>query len=532
VFRINGDTGSLVTMRNLVVSGGDEDSGGYGGGIYYRGNGVLQIDESDIINNTAGYGGGIYAEGTGGAAELIIGSNVTVASNTARGSGGGIYVDSLEMTMIAPGSILAFNSAQGTISGGYGGGLLVNSIDNVAYAYLGSSGQGTLGLIYGNDAQRGGGVAVVASNDEYQEAVLQLFSTDTAQPVRVRANFAAVAGGGLYVRSTGDFFDAAFASAHLWNADLEENEAPDGAAVHLDHEDEEGGNLSFNEFRPDGAAPCPVSQPCGRITGNRAADINGQATDGSVLHGGSRSHLWMTRLVVENNEGGRLIHASHQVETDSLSIKDTVIAGNATTLELIRMDGGDARTLVSDSTIAGNSIGASNVILSAGDVQIARSILWQPGVTSLQQTGGTLSVNHVIASETASLGSGPDTVVADPRFIDPARGDYRLRAASPAVDFAPAIPGFDDYDVEGLTRDLDLPIKQNLFGEADIGAHERQNLPPLVLNPDFDADLNLWPLATANSATWDVSENIAGAAGSGSFHVSLDEASTMRRKRA
>ena len=516
VFRINGDTGSLVTMRNLVISGGDEDSGGYGGGIYYRGNGVLQIDDSDIINNIAGYGGGIYAEGTGNAAELIIGNNVTVASNTARGSGGGIYVDSLEMTMIAPGSILAFNSAQGTISDGYGGGLLVNSIDYGAYAYLGSNGQGTLGLIYGNDARYGGGVAVVASNDEDRPAVLELDSVDVAQPARVRANFASTVGGGLYLRPTVEGIGQAAAEAHVLDAYIDENQAPDGAAVYLDSD-------SFGALAEDGGY---LFLTGGQIVGNAAVDVNSQPTGGSVLHGGGSTIFSLDRVAIENNQGGRLLHTTG-AWFPVVYFRNALLAGNQTSLELLHVDGEEAYLSVDNTTVAANSVGGAQVAVVDGGMKIERSILWQPGMASLQHSGGELIVTDVIASEIASLGGGPAAIMAAPRFIDPGHADYGLRAASFAVDFAPAITG-DDRDLNGLPRDQDLSVKANFRGPRDIGALERQALLPLVLNQDFDADLNLWPLATANSADWDVSENIAGAAGSGSIHVSLDDAPQAR----
>ena len=85
-------------------------------------------------------------------------------SNTALYSGGGIYVDGLEMTMNAPDSWVAFNTAQGSNGqGGYGGGIQVVGSSRDGHAYIGSPGVGNAGPVYGNEARYGGGISVMYS---------------------------------------------------------------------------------------------------------------------------------------------------------------------------------------------------------------------------------------------------------------------------------------------------------------------------------------------------------------------------------
>jgi hypothetical protein len=114
--------------------------------------------------------------------------------------------------------------------------------------------------------------------------------------------------------------------------------------------------------------------------------------------------------------------------------------------------------------------------------------------------------------------------VFDPRFNDPAHGDYGLRAGSEAVDFSfvdsdPAAA----VDALGQPRNFDLPVKYQYYGVSngirDVGAFERQSLQPLVLNDNFDVDLRLWDVVTAGSTTRDTTQNASGAANSGSAHV-------------
>lgn len=115
----------------------------YGGGIHFRGEGLLEAIESTIGNNTAHYGGGIYVEGLGPDAELLISANVLIQVNTAVYSGGGVYLDGGKLTMNAPDSWIAFNEAIGVGGdGGYGGGLQIVGGDRQSCANIGSPGVG------------------------------------------------------------------------------------------------------------------------------------------------------------------------------------------------------------------------------------------------------------------------------------------------------------------------------------------------------------------------------------------------------
>ena len=183
VLRVYTGTGVVVKLRHLSITLGDEDGSGAGGGIYFQGDGALEIIESNITNNTAAYGGGIYALGTGSNAELIISNGNTISGNTARYSGGGISIGGpIEMTMIAPNSIIAFNEALGQAAGtGYGGGLQVSGR---ATAYIGTSGVAGLGAIYSNTAIDGGGIAIISGAADGANAWVYLYTTNPSQPGR------------------------------------------------------------------------------------------------------------------------------------------------------------------------------------------------------------------------------------------------------------------------------------------------------------------------------------------------------------
>lgn len=546
VLRLSANGNARLTLRQLTVRGGDEDGTGEGGGILFRGTGTLDIADSTITANLAGYGGGLYAEGTGPDASVVIGANVLVVSNTARFSGGGVYIENIKMQMTAAGSTLAFNEALGSGGqGGYGGGLMILCGSRSSLASIGSGGPGGIGAIYSNEAVYGGGVAIVVADGSERDAELYLYSTEAQYPTSIRGNFASSAGGGIYARPDRDTInsDLSSATAFLWNASIIDNSAPDGAAAYLDGQDAflavpAAGGLWFNiDTPPSGAVPCHIAETCGGIIGNDASDGT-QLTGGATirLRSGAKLHLngfWNDAygpsrrgIALRENRGGRLIYADSDAAVD---LSNLLVVDNIASAELMRFAGESfTYTGIDGLTIADNQIGAGHVIAKFAETRLRNSIIWQPGKTTLQDNGGPLDVQTVIASEVASLQAGPEAIVVEPRFIDPAHGDFGLRAASPAVDAA-VDRNAGDADAFGLPREVDLPIVQNRRGSRDIGALERQMLDPLVLNGNLDADANLWTRSVPGLGTWDGTQNASGSTGSGS--LKLEQAGTPNLQR-
>lgn len=519
----------MFTIRNGDVAG----TGGKGGGIWYRGNGRLVIANTAIINNTADLGGGMYLEGTGSAAIVQILGNVAVNGNTARDSGGGVFAEGLRFHMLHPNSIIAFNEAIGsTFGGGYGGGLVVNPKSGLdGSAFIASAGVGGAGAVYANTARYGGGISVLGESDIDAGAYLNLYTVDPSQPVAIRDNFASVAGGGLHLQPRKDYFTfGSNANASLWNAMVELNSAPDGAAIYLGESTDSinttvGGELYWNHSRPSDAAPCPTNAPCGSLSDNVAADANGVVTHGAVVRMREDATLDVAGsagvkgpgVLISGNRGGRLFDMEGGEDRVHLLLRNSLIVGNTLSQELLRAQDESEVSLI-DSTIAGNNIGAAHVLAVSDELVVQRSIIWQPGKVS--HAGPTPSIEWTIASEAESLGGGPGAIVADPRFVDAARNDYRLRAASPAIDYAPPVIG-DDRDVHGLPRDQDMPVVPSPVLERvrDVGAFERQSLQPFVLNGDFVADTNLWFLPIGHAGNYQTVNAPGSSSGSGSAQV-------------
>lgn len=545
VLRIIASSGAWIRLRRLVIRGGDIASGGEGGGIFFQGNGRLDLADTTLTQNTAGYGAGLFARGTGIAAEVLFGSNVIVSDNTARYSGGGVYIDQLEFAMREPGSVIMWNTAEGLGgTGGYGGGLMIRSGNLNAYAYLGP-GVTSLGTIFANTGVFGGGVAVVSQDtDEVGNAMLLTQMTSAESPMRIRGNTATQAGGGLYTRSWNSATSGlSLGSAWLWNSQINENQAPDGAAIYVAAHDSFlgspwGSNVDINAYALPDTNACPVGQPCGSISDNRAATFDNQLTNGAIIRVEESGrlvigsgHAGVGGVLIEGNQGGSLVHAGDE---SKVNLQNTLIADNTLTGALIDVGSGDddhLRLRIIDSTLAGNEIGGSHMLaIGERGFQLSRSIFWQPGKPILQCNGcarpfGTF--DRIIASERDSLDGGntPEVLVASPRFVDLANGDYRLRAASPAVDATVPVAG-DDRDVLGMPRDQRLPL---IVGAArDIGALERQSLMPLLHNGDFDINLNAWEALIPGAISRDGSQNASGGTGSGSMLVSVSNIASPR----
>ena len=517
-----------ITLERLNLIRGDEVYDGYGGGIDFKGSGTLTLRTTALSQNYAGYGGGISVVGEGGNAVLRLETGTTILLNTAQFSGGGVRLEgTAQLTMNAPDSTIASNEALGlnpTNSQpqyGYGGGVQVIA---PATATIGSSGIGN-GAIVGNSARYGGGIAV-NGGDQDVDARVTLYSTNPTLPMRVHGNRASNTGGGIYLGTNLGVIDISLALLCAYDIRIDSNIAAEGSALYLDSDYDPinqaygafaaiNRNTGFPSFcsAPAGSVRCAAGSNCNTMQGNRSEDSLGSATPGAAILVQNGGSLAATRLSVRENSGAHVLRA---FESD-IAIDTLAFAANTSSGTLFRLE--DESTLgIVDSTLAGNAIGASQVLSVNGDLDMLRTILWQPGSTSLVQSDGSKTIAQVIASETASLGAGASSL--SPRLIDPERGDVRLRAASPAIDFAPAVVG-DDVDADSLARDRRLqPVPRGDGFVRDIGAYERQSIAPLVLNGNFDVDLNLWTPATAGTSTRDAAQNAAGASGSGSTRVS------------
>lgn len=536
VITITGNS-SPVTLARLKITGGDETTDGDGGGIDVSGPSVVTLTDVEISGNTAQDGGGIAIRN---AASVTLGPNVTIVNNTATGSGGGISVDFATLKAEADGILIAFNHAPN----GYGGGLYVSYSRNVD---IGSPGGLGLPVIYFNDAEYGGGIAVRAGTLSALPALVRLYSTDPTRPVRISANSASKTGGGVYLRPYFNV-DLNNATSTLCASDfrIDDNDAVQGSAIYADSDYSLANDLRSTEVflnaptscagiaaRPPSARSC-IGQPDCNLIDNNYASGDATPANGATILLQNAGYLDARNLTLRDNVGGHAFRAFGDADDGTgrraaVLLRGCAIFDNMYSLEALRFEGDRVSSLLEQCTVAGNTVGGAALIRFGGASETAltlsRSILWQPGTPLRGGTmPGALSVNGIVASALTTLPGATDAIVADPRFVG--NGDYRLRAASPAVDFATGPAG---TDLDGRPRNRDLDPKPNFLGTTDLGAWERQTLLPLLFNTEFDSNADAWTAITPGVASWDPTQNVVGATGSGAAKVTQAGTPNLQR---
>ena len=485
VIEIEGN--SNVYLANLFITGGNLDADHSGGGIYFGGQGSLALANSMVSLNTAGYGGGINVNGSSGPTTLTLYSDTLILNNTAQTSGGGIRVEGdTRLYVLQPNTLIAYNDALG----GYGGGI---EVLGPARADIGSPGYGALGVIFFNNAQYGGGIAAVTNSDQ-SNAVVRLFTTDGANPVQVANNDASVKGGGIYLKSYIQFFpfELADAMACASNYRINDNVAPDGAAIYADRDQDisgvyAGSTINLNQSDPCGpepaealgAVPCAQGVACSEMARNVAAQSDATPTDGATILVDNTGVLYAEKLVLRNNSGGRAIRLIGETNPDSFSqpggsLSNCLLVDNELTAELIRDEAFHQEPLTIDAcAFANNAIGTQAVMHNEDALSMTNALIYQPGKLTLEYSGSRqVTGRYVLASDVSTLpGDVTIQTLDDPRFADAASGNYHLQTTSPAVDYAGGVGGFD---LEGNPRDVDLPQAPNAFGPRDLGPYERQ----------------------------------------------------------
>jgi predicted outer membrane repeat protein len=482
VLSIHGNKPVSVILNHLSLA--NATINGSGGGINFTGSGTLDLTNVDVTNNVADFGGGMLVDGESSGITVALHTNARFYYNTARQSGGGILIENIaRLVDLESPTLIWQNTANPGSSSGFGGGI---EIYGQASADIGGTYDG-LGVISFNHAKYGGGIAVLAGGG------LRLFTTVLGDPALIANNTADTSGGGLYVDGS-SVCASGYAidnnKAGIPNGTLGEGSAisvTGGGDVHLTEAQliASDGNAGFpcgHGYPLPQRTLCPVGIPCNEV------DDNGTITgDDSIFYVGSSSGLVADRFESRGNLAGYLARS-----VAGLKLGDCLIAGNVTQFTLIASSG---VTQINGCTLAGNDIGAVGAPLlftSGGSaaLTLANSILalntsaGNPA-TSLSSVGVTVQATDIIASEISSLNPAPGSNVnsLDPKFVDPANGNYHLKPESPAVDYHlttnPDL--FQPFrDLDGRARGVRL-LKQVTNGSPnDIGAYELQSLGDLI----------------------------------------------------
>jgi predicted outer membrane repeat protein len=374
-------------------------------------------------------------------------------------------------------------------AGNHGGGI---AVVGQAKGNIGSPGvigvEGQIGVVNHNTATYGGGIATLAGSDENEGPVVKLFAMDGTNPVEINSNSATHTGGGIYLKGYTNAFPLFSNYAYLcaWDFRIEDNIAQEGAAIYGDVDsgvDDVGSFVELGSCYQAGGFPtalgavaCKNSALCNSIDENEATD----QSQGSAILIQDQGLFSANRLAMRNN------HVAHAIrivgDSTSTFLSDCLLANNTIADELIYLTGNVTSLAIEGCTFANNTIGATHVIHTESDLSINDSIIAEPGTLALDYSGipANLSVHYVVSNDVTTLGGvAPGVIQGSPTFVDPAGGDYHLRAGYLGVDLAPVPDGFDrtqGVDLDGNLRTIDLPTVLNAYGPRDIGAYEVQNL--------------------------------------------------------
>jgi hypothetical protein len=426
---ITGDIAPVV--EGFQITGGKMTLAAnlYGGGVYVV-TATATLRYNHIHDNVADHGAGIALKSS--SANLI--QNLII-SNTAGSAGGGIHLD--HSPAILAGNQVGHNSAMAA-----GGGLYLSWSEAVLEDNIISHN------VTVDTNSRGAGVYLAVSQAQLTNNVIESNSAPGSS-----------SGGGLYLFNS---------QAQVQNNRIALNSAGFGSGGGLflaySNATVEGNTVISNSAGYGGGALLLTSNAAVHANSflyNQASFVNG---GGLALASGSNAHL--VNNIIALNQAGGSGGAGISVSNSSPQFIHTTIAGNeggdGSGIYVFSSPGHVSDVSLKNTILVGHTTG---IYVSEGNSATLTAALWGSGEWA---NGANWAGPGVIETGTIN-------VSGDPAFANAAGGDFRIEAASAAID-----SGVD----AGVSVDIDGQARPQGSG-FDIGADEYWPLPDWVVYLPF-----------------------------------------------
>ena len=482
VIEITATNSPIIRFYNLTLRDATDTifvNGGHGIDIG-NSNGLVQITDSLISNNTAENGGGIFINNTIGDLRVVI-INTRILGNTASGQGGGIYCNenifssNSNVAISVRGlSLIEYNSAEdgGGIASSYGCSITIDS--GVDFTPTSSH----LGLISNVASRYGGGIYLDGSSSlslQGNTYGLGNILGNNIRPVTLAFNSANNHGGGIYAinGSTVEIIDGYL----YFNKAI----TGSGGAVYLG--DSTSSNVTFS--MQSSTTQCWQNGKCSIISNNSA---DGNVGGAIYVGGGATAELHRTHIYGNTANFGTALYISGPGTTANLEgnyFYDNGYNGASSSADqyVIRVNNSASLSLI-HNTIADNDVDDSSAIIgiiNGADLTIKNSIISNNPEDVFKETGSnTTDFSCVVASDHTITGS----LLFAPNFVDSVNNNYHLTINSGAIDTcASASNLFLDTDNDARGLDVD---NVNFNGPYDAGADEYTIKPELVFSDGFE----------------------------------------------
>jgi predicted outer membrane repeat protein len=428
---------------------------------------------------------------------------VTITGNRSNFDGGGIRIQGpTHLFMLQDslsGSTVISNNASGVDINGVventsdiGGGI---DVEGFAIADISVTQNFFGGAINHNQASNGGGIAT------RNGGIVRLFTTIPNQQVSITENTARNHGGGIY--------SASRSQVCAFGYSISLNTAQNGGAIYTDS-DGAGAEFLFGDL--DDPTRCAVPHwvttqlPTNAVYPTFQNEIEANTT---IQDDGAAIFIARNTTFDTSSIRGELVHvalntAGEVIKTQSPGVFPTLLTnclidGNSVRHELIHSE---SDFVMEGCTVANNFIPFGTPMLSTtSPATIRHSIIWQPAINTFKADfTKVIELTDSIVPDAAAIASAGFTQFfgvrsADPLFVNVSTfsGNYRLQAASPAIDYAATTVPTTNPNAAGPT-DLAGHLRcgvtlTHVATSCDIGAYERQTpAPPITFPPDETFD--------------------------------------------